>query len=91
MSTRGRWLTVGGVAAIGTAAVLRARRGRRTIAAIAQQGRTGRNAQLATLGLQVGATYASSSARKLFASAERRVELDRERCLLYTSPSPRDS
>lgn len=71
-------LTIGGVAAIGAAAVLSAR-GRRPSAAIAQRGRTGRNTQLATLGLQVGATYASASARKLFASAERRVELDRER------------
>ena len=91
MSTRARWLTVGGVAAIATAAVLRARRGGRRLADIFQpnspsiaqpigrHSRTGRNAQLATLGLQVGATYASTSARKLFASAERRVELDRER------------
>ena len=31
------------------------------------------------LGAAVGATYASTAARKLFATAERRVELDRER------------
>jgi predicted unusual protein kinase regulating ubiquinone biosynthesis (AarF/ABC1/UbiB family) len=38
-----------------------------------------RNLDIATLGLQVGGTYASTAARKLFASTERRVELDRER------------
>ena len=38
-----------------------------------------RNLDIATLGLQVGGTYASTAARKLFASTERRVELNRER------------
>jgi predicted unusual protein kinase regulating ubiquinone biosynthesis (AarF/ABC1/UbiB family) len=38
-----------------------------------------RNLDVAALGAQVGGTYASTAARKLFASAERRVELDRER------------
>ncbi len=38
-----------------------------------------RNLDIATLGLQVGGTYASTAARKLFASTARRVELDRER------------
>jgi predicted unusual protein kinase regulating ubiquinone biosynthesis (AarF/ABC1/UbiB family) len=38
-----------------------------------------RNLDVASLGVQVGGTYASTAARKLFASAERRVELDRER------------
>jgi predicted unusual protein kinase regulating ubiquinone biosynthesis (AarF/ABC1/UbiB family) len=38
-----------------------------------------RNLDIATLGVQVGSTYATTAARKLFASAERRVELDRER------------
>jgi predicted unusual protein kinase regulating ubiquinone biosynthesis (AarF/ABC1/UbiB family) len=38
-----------------------------------------RNLDVAALGMQVGGTYASTAARKLFASAERRVELDRER------------
>ena len=41
--------------------------------------RTGRNVQLARLGASVGGVYASTSARKVFASAERRDELDRER------------
>ena len=38
--------------------------------------RTGRNLELARLGVAVGTTYAGTGARKLFASAERRVELD---------------
>lgn len=37
-----------------------------------------RNGELARLGLKVGTTYASASARKVFASAERRVEIDHE-------------
>ena len=39
---------------------------------------TARNTDLARLGVKVGATYATASARKVFASAERRVEIDRE-------------
>jgi predicted unusual protein kinase regulating ubiquinone biosynthesis (AarF/ABC1/UbiB family) len=38
-----------------------------------------RNLDIAGLGMQVGGTYATTAARKLFATAERRVELDRER------------
>ena len=38
-----------------------------------------RNLDMAALGVRVGGTYASTAARKLFASTERRVELDRER------------
>jgi len=38
-----------------------------------------RNVDLASLGLKVGTTYASTAARKVFASAERRIELDAER------------
>ena len=81
MSHRSRnvWLTVGGVAAVASAAVVRARVAQRSDAAIARRNRTGRNTQLATLGLQVGAAYATTSARKLFANTERRIELDKER------------
>jgi len=39
----------------------------------------GRNARLARMGATVGATYASTAARKTFASAERRAALDRDR------------
>jgi predicted unusual protein kinase regulating ubiquinone biosynthesis (AarF/ABC1/UbiB family) len=41
--------------------------------------RRARNAQLARLGARVGRTYASTAARKAFASAERAEALDRER------------
>jgi predicted unusual protein kinase regulating ubiquinone biosynthesis (AarF/ABC1/UbiB family) len=44
-----------------------------------QSTRARRNLEVARLGLDVGATYAAAAARKVFASAERRVELDRER------------
>jgi predicted unusual protein kinase regulating ubiquinone biosynthesis (AarF/ABC1/UbiB family) len=52
------------------------------VAAIALVGRSvrgRRNLDIATLGVQVGGTYATTAARKLFASTERRIELDRER------------
>lgn len=41
--------------------------------------RSDRTADVVRLGAAVGATYAGTAARKLFASAERRVELDRQR------------
>jgi predicted unusual protein kinase regulating ubiquinone biosynthesis (AarF/ABC1/UbiB family) len=44
-----------------------------------QNVRLSRNLDLARLGAQVGGTYASTAARKVFASAERRIELDAER------------
>jgi predicted unusual protein kinase regulating ubiquinone biosynthesis (AarF/ABC1/UbiB family) len=56
---------------------------RRTFAnsnsAIVIRSRTARNAQVAKLGATVGANYASTAARKLFASTERKEELDRAR------------
>jgi predicted unusual protein kinase regulating ubiquinone biosynthesis (AarF/ABC1/UbiB family) len=42
-------------------------------------GRAQRNTDLARLGVTVGANYASTAARKLFATAERRIELDETR------------
>lgn len=41
--------------------------------------RSARNAEVAKLGAKVGAAYATTAARKVFASAERRDELDRDR------------
>ena len=41
--------------------------------------RSRRNIGVAALGVQIGGTYASTAARKLFASAPRRIELDRQR------------
>ncbi|CAN5732669.1 AarF/ABC1/UbiB kinase family protein [soil metagenome] len=76
---RNRWLTAGAVAGIAVvlaavlAAVLRAARRNGPLSAI---GRTRRNLQLAGLGVGLGSSYASASARKLFASAPRRVEID---------------
>ena len=40
--------------------------------------RTQRNVELAKMGATVGGAYASTAARKLFASAERRIELDQQ-------------
>jgi predicted unusual protein kinase regulating ubiquinone biosynthesis (AarF/ABC1/UbiB family) len=51
-----------------------------TQAATGVQGnRTQRNVEMARLGARVGATYAETAARKAFASADRREELDHER------------
>ena len=41
--------------------------------------RSRRNLRVAALGMQIGGTYATTAARKIFASAPRRIELDRER------------
>jgi predicted unusual protein kinase regulating ubiquinone biosynthesis (AarF/ABC1/UbiB family) len=51
-------------------------RGTRLGGPINRTSRAGRNLELARLGAAVGSTYASTGARKLFASAERRAELD---------------
>ncbi len=48
---------------------------------VSRTSRAARNLELARLGAGIGSTFASSSARKLFASAERRIELDEERQL----------
>jgi predicted unusual protein kinase regulating ubiquinone biosynthesis (AarF/ABC1/UbiB family) len=51
-----------------------------TAAVVARGGvRSRRNLELASLGASLGATYAATSARKLFASAERREQLDQQR------------
>ena len=67
------------VAVIATAAalvalVVRRRGGRQHLRTTRGQ----RNADVVRLGATVGAAYAGTAARKLFASAERRIELDRE-------------
>ncbi|MEY2628035.1 MAG: hypothetical protein RJB08_1794 [Actinomycetota bacterium] len=46
---------------------------------VSSKGRLGRNTEIARLGAKVGATYASTAAKKLFASAERKQELNQER------------
>ena len=55
------------------------RRRRAASSGIGPASRRARNAELARLGARVGRTYASTAARKVFASAPRAAELDRER------------
>ncbi len=57
----------------------RRRRGQVVGHGVAARSRTARNVQVARLGASVGTTYASTAARKVFASAERRDQLDQER------------
>ena len=59
--------------AVAIALVVRSERGHQL-----RTSRRQRNADVVRLGATVGAAYAGTAARKLFASAERRVELDRE-------------
>ncbi len=77
-TTRRRWPLVA-LGASATIAVGAYALGRRD--ANGRMGRSwaGRSARLARMGAKVGGTYASTAARKTFASAERRDELDRER------------
>ncbi len=71
---------VAAVAIVATVSIARRSRSRpQGTHAISMRHRTGRNAQLAKLGAQVGATYATTSARKVFATAERRIEIDHQR------------
>ena len=70
-------VAAGAVAVAVARARARARRPRTSVALASS--RSARNAEVARLGARVGATYASTGARKLFASAARRDELDRER------------
>lgn len=72
------WRRAAALGAVATALVFTVRR-QSGVRAIASLNRTSRNADLAKLGAKVGVSYAATSARKLFASAERRVELDHAR------------
>jgi len=58
---RSLFLTLGGVAAISTAAVVRAKRKEAQLHAIAQRNRGGRNTELARLGLHWGAVQNARS------------------------------
>jgi hypothetical protein len=76
---RGRGLLVvaaSAALALAIAAVLR--RPGATLSPIRRTSRGARNLELARLGVGVGGTYAAVRARQLFASAERRAELDDE-------------
>ena len=65
-------------ATAGALAVRRARAPEHRHAAVHKGTFSSRNGSLVGLGAQVGVTYATTAARKAFASAERREELDRE-------------
>ena len=71
-----RWRLLGALALAAAGAALltrpRARPHLRT-------GRGQRNADVARLGVTIGGAYASTAARKVFATAERRIELDQAR------------
>ncbi len=71
-----RWRLLGALALVAAGAALltrpRARPHLRT-------GRGQRNADVARLGVTIGGAYASTAARKVFATAERRIELDQAR------------
>ena len=64
---------------VGLAMTLRSRRAGRGSPGVRHASRRARNTQLARLGGRVGRTYASTAARKVFASAERSEALDRQR------------
>ncbi|MEZ5140887.1 MAG: AarF/ABC1/UbiB kinase family protein, partial [Acidimicrobiales bacterium] len=80
MQRKTRAVTAATVAAIVAAAVVAKRRaehgdGHRPV--ISHASTTSRNAKLATVGARAGGTYAVHRARRAFASAERKEELDR--------------
>jgi len=72
-----RVLGVGAVVGAGAAALATWQRSGRHLHL--RTTRVQRNADVVRLGATVGAAYASTAARKLFADAQRRIELDRER------------
>jgi predicted unusual protein kinase regulating ubiquinone biosynthesis (AarF/ABC1/UbiB family) len=78
---RTRRIVVGalGASAVATGVVIWTRRRDAPAGRTLHRSRVRRNGQLARMGAKVGATYASTAARKTFASAERREELDRHR------------
>jgi predicted unusual protein kinase regulating ubiquinone biosynthesis (AarF/ABC1/UbiB family) len=76
--TRRRRLVIGALAAGGAAAALAAaRRGRGHHGAVAQPTAFARNARLAGMAARTGSAFALHRARRTFASADRREELDR--------------
>jgi predicted unusual protein kinase regulating ubiquinone biosynthesis (AarF/ABC1/UbiB family) len=79
-----------GAAALGAVAVLLARRRPGRSAPVLGTNRVTRNAQLATAGTKTGATIAAYRARRVFASADRRRELD-ERQQLRTAEQVADA
>ncbi len=81
MRTQGRLAIGVGVVALGVAAATAWRRRARDLGTggVRHPSRRARNTELTRLGARVGRSYASTAARKVFASAERASELDRRR------------
>ena len=78
-TARRRWvLALGTASCVGALVAIVMRRSGRSGHAV-HRSRLGRNTRLARMGARVGTTYATTAARKTFASAERREELDRHR------------
>ena len=73
------WITTGIAAGVGVGAGVALAARRSDAIPDLRQTWLGRSATLARLGARVGGTYATTAARKTFASTERRDELDRER------------
>jgi predicted unusual protein kinase regulating ubiquinone biosynthesis (AarF/ABC1/UbiB family) len=81
----GRWFgrglgaaLIAAIAALGvSAARRRTRRGQGRLP-VSRTSRAARNIELARMGVGIGSVFAATNARKLFASAERRVELDEQ-------------
>ena len=71
-----------GLVALGAPAIYlllrRRRNGSKITSAIRRGTMAARNTEIVRMGARVGATYASASARKVFSSAERRLEIDHE-------------
>lgn len=87
-SARRNWWRRGSIGLLATTLVAAAistvkRRGERGLGRlpVSRTSRVARNLELARLGVGVGSNFATTGARKLFASAERRVVLDEERRL----------
>ena len=78
---RVRTAVVGTLALVGAGVAVEAlrRRAKPGTGRHLHRSRLRRNGQLARMGARVGTTYATMAARKTFASAERRAELDRHR------------
>jgi predicted unusual protein kinase regulating ubiquinone biosynthesis (AarF/ABC1/UbiB family) len=73
-----RRIAIALAAAAAVAVVVTVLRRTRLAGPINRTTRAGRNLELARLGVAVGGTFATTNARKLFASVERRAELDDE-------------
>lgn len=80
---RSRWLAALGLLGVIAAYAIRRRHPsspeENLSSAVRRNSFASRNSSLVSLGARVGASYASTAARKAFATTERRIELDHER------------